>query len=92
MNSQFNDDLEDRLLTLSEVVCLLRISKPSLYRLRANKAINFPKPVNLNIRRVYFSARAVQRWIDERKGEATLPDELKASSDLMAIIRESRGK
>lgn len=81
---------QDRLLSLEEVVDLLKVSTSTMYRIRKNKALNFPEPVELGNRRLQFSAKAVSEWMDERKGNYHSPHELEASTELMQVIKERR--
>jgi len=57
---------DDRLLRLSEVEQIVKLKKPTIYRLaREGK---FPKPLKIGDRASRWSYNDIQKWIEERRG------------------------
>ena len=55
-----------KLLTLSETSDLLRISVPTLWRLRKANA-SFPKTVQLSTQSIFFVASEIFAWLESHK-------------------------
>jgi prophage regulatory protein len=55
-------------LRISDVCRLLRISKPTLWRLRQHS--DFPAPTQLSDRAIGWSREQIQTWIDARRRPA----------------------
>jgi prophage regulatory protein len=55
-------------LRISDVCRLLRISKPTLWRLRQSS--DFPAPTHLSDRAIGWSRDEIQTWIDARRRPA----------------------
>ena len=53
-----------KLLTLHEVAEVLRLSIPTLWRLR--KKSEFPQPVKLSDRRIAFVESEILAWVESR--------------------------
>ena len=71
MKSQKKDrehDVEsDVLLTVRDVQRLLRISNPTLSRIRADKNADFPKPIAVTTKVVRWKRADVEDWLERRK-------------------------
>ncbi|MDB6090859.1 MAG: helix-turn-helix protein [Gammaproteobacteria bacterium] len=52
-------------LRISDVCRLLRISKPTLWRLRQSS--DFPAPTRLSDRAIGWSRNEIQTWVDARR-------------------------
>lgn len=57
----------DALLTVRDVQRLLRISNPTLSRLRADKNAQFPKPIAVTAKAVRWRRSDVEAWLESRK-------------------------
>ena len=54
-----------KLLTLQEAADLLRLSVPTLWRLRKSD-VAFPKPVKTAVRRLAFVESEIRAWVEVR--------------------------
>ena len=57
----------DVLLTVRDVQQLLRISNPTLSRIRADKNADFPKPIAVTTKAVRWKRTDVEDWLERRK-------------------------
>lgn len=57
----------DVLLTVRDVQHLLRISNPTLSRIRADESAGFPKPIAVTAKAVRWRRSDVEDWLERRK-------------------------
>lgn len=57
------------LLTISEVVEMTRLSKPTIYNYIRDETHDFPKQVRLGPNRVVWVKSEVQRWLQNRMNQ-----------------------
>ncbi len=59
-----NQEIADRLLLPQEVVQRVRLSKPTIYRLR--RAGEFPAPIVVGRKRIAFRESEIEMWLATR--------------------------
>lgn len=62
--------MNDSLITISETCSILNISNSSLWKIRANPELEFPRPKKLaNRSMILFSKNDILQWMEDRINE-----------------------